>query len=92
MQPFPGPGGKRQISVDGGTEIHWSSKGNELFYRSGGSRETMMAVDIQTSPTFSVGKPHPFFQGTYADSNAAGSTGEPEVNCCDQAMSLRTLS
>jgi serine/threonine-protein kinase len=69
VQPFPGPGGKRPISLDGGAEVSWSYKGNELFYRTGAQRETMMAVDIQTNPTFNAGKPHALFQGTYASSN-----------------------
>jgi Tol biopolymer transport system component len=80
VQPFPGPGGKRQISIDGGAEIHWSSKGNELFYRSGGQRETVMAVDIQTSPTFSAGKPHPLFQGAYANNIDAGTAFTPDYS------------
>ena len=74
MEPFPGPGGKRQISTDGGSEVRWSSKGNELFYRTGGQREKMMAVDIQTQPTFSAGKPRLLFEGPYANNLAGGAT------------------
>jgi len=33
VQPYPGPGGKRQISTDGGTEPVWNPNGRELFYR-----------------------------------------------------------
>ena len=62
VQPFPGPGGKYQISTDGGTEPVWNANGKELFYRSG---EKMMAVDITTQPGFSVGKPKMLFQGPY---------------------------
>ena len=35
VQPYPGPGGKWQISTEGGTEPLWNSNGRELFYRSG---------------------------------------------------------
>ncbi len=35
VQPYPGPGGKRQISTEGGTEPVWSRNGRELFYRNG---------------------------------------------------------
>jgi hypothetical protein len=62
VQPYPGPGGKTQISTDGGTEPVWNRNGRELFYRSG---EKMMAVDITTQPSFSAGKPKMLFQGPY---------------------------
>ena len=63
VRPFPGPGGKWQISTEGGQGIVWSSKGNELFYRAGAK---MMAVDIQTQPTFSAGKPRLLFEAPKA--------------------------
>jgi serine/threonine-protein kinase len=71
VRPFPGPGGKWQISTEGAAEVIWSPKGNELFYRTGQQREKLMVVDIQTQPTFSAGKPRQLFEGPYA-SNAAG--------------------
>ena len=63
VQPYPGPGGKRQISTDGGTEPVWNRNGRELFYRSGNK---MMAVDITTQPGFAAGKPRMLFEGPYA--------------------------
>jgi Tol biopolymer transport system component len=62
VQPYPGPGGKRQISTEGGTEPVWNPNGRELFYRSGAK---MMAVDIATQPGFTVGKPRMLFEGRY---------------------------
>jgi Tol biopolymer transport system component len=62
VRPFPGPGGKWQISTDGGTEPAWNPKGRELFYREG---QKMMAVDYTEEPTFSAGKPRMLFQGPY---------------------------
>ena len=44
MQPYPGPGGKRQISNDGGLEPVWNPNGRELFYRNG---DQMMAVEVE---------------------------------------------
>ena len=35
VQPYPGPGGKWQISTEGGTEPMWNPNGRELFYRVG---------------------------------------------------------
>jgi eukaryotic-like serine/threonine-protein kinase len=62
VQPYPGPGGKRQISADGGTEPVWNRNGRELFYRTGNK---MMAVDIATLPSFAAGKPRMLFEGSY---------------------------
>jgi Tol biopolymer transport system component/predicted Ser/Thr protein kinase len=67
VQPYPGPGGKWQISTEGGTEPVWNPNGRELFYRSGGK---MMAVDIATQPGFAVGKPRMLFEGQYAPTPA----------------------
>ena len=62
VQPYPGPGGKWQISMDGGTEPVWARNGRELFYRSGNK---MMAVETTTQPSFSAGKPRMLFEGQY---------------------------
>jgi serine/threonine protein kinase/Tol biopolymer transport system component len=62
VQPYPGPGGKWQISTGGGKEPMWNPNGLELFYRTG---DKMMAVEIATKPSFSVGKPRMLFEGRY---------------------------
>jgi eukaryotic-like serine/threonine-protein kinase len=62
VQPYPGPGGKWQISTEGGTEPVWNRNGQELFYRSG---DKMMAVDIATEPGFAAGTPRMLFEGRY---------------------------
>jgi serine/threonine-protein kinase len=62
VQAYPGPGGKWQISTDGGTEPRWNRNGRELFYRNGAK---MMAVEISTQPSFDVGKPRQVFEGRY---------------------------
>ena len=59
--PFPGPGGKWQISTSGGTEPVWS-RGGELFYRSG---EKMMAVSVVFGETFSSENPRLLFEGRF---------------------------
>jgi len=63
VQLYPGPGGKWQISTEGGTEPVWNRNGRELFYRSGNK---MMAVDLATQSGFSAGKPHMLFERLYA--------------------------
>ncbi len=49
VRPYPGgtPGGKRQISTEGGNEPVWARDSGELFYRSG---TRMMAVEITKEP------------------------------------------
>ena len=68
VQPYPGPGGRYEISTEGGTEPAWNRTGTELFYRSG---DKMMAVDVSTQPSFSVGKPRMLFRGPYMPSVSA---------------------
>ena len=67
VTPYPGPGGMMQISTEGGTEPHWSPDGTELFYR---NQDKMMAVSIQTEPTFDAGAPEVLFERAYALGNA----------------------
>jgi Tol biopolymer transport system component/predicted Ser/Thr protein kinase len=65
VQPYPGPGGKWQISTEGGTEPLWNRNGRELFYRSGNK---MMAVQVEAQPSFSASKPTMLFEREYAAS------------------------
>jgi len=64
VQPYPGPGGKWQISTEGGAEPVWGHNG-EIFYRSG---DKMIAVETTTQPTFSADKPKVLFAGQYVPS------------------------
>ena len=71
VRPYLGPGGKWQISTEGGTQPVWSRDGRELFYRNG---KKMMVVDISTRTAFSTGKPKMLFEmetpapyGAYSD-------------------------
>jgi Tol biopolymer transport system component len=61
VQPYPGPGGKWQISTDGGTEPLWARNG-ELFYR---DDSKMMVVETTTQPSFTASKPRVLFDGPY---------------------------
>jgi Tol biopolymer transport system component len=70
VRAFPGPGGKWQISTEGGEEPLWARNGRELFYRTG---DKMMAVDVNQSRDrngavasgFSAGTPRLVFEGKY---------------------------
>jgi hypothetical protein len=71
VQPYPGPGARQQISVEGGTAPAWSRDGRELFYTTapsvGGQAALtkMMVVPVQVKPTFTAGPPRMLFQGRY---------------------------
>jgi eukaryotic-like serine/threonine-protein kinase len=62
VQQYPGPGGKWQISNEGGMRPVWSRDGRELFYRNGNK---LMAVPIETKPAFTPGTPHLLWEGEY---------------------------
>jgi hypothetical protein len=47
------------------TEPLWAPHGEELFYRDG---DRVMAVDVRTAPTLTLGKPRELFSGPYAHS------------------------
>jgi Tol biopolymer transport system component len=65
VQPFPGPGARKQISTEGGIEPLWSKNGRELFYQSG---DQLMGVTIATSPALSVGEPRVIARGRFRPS------------------------
>lgn len=56
VQPFPGPGGKWQVSVAGGSQPIWARDGRELFYLSPNS-DQVMSVSVTTQPNFSASPP-----------------------------------
>jgi eukaryotic-like serine/threonine-protein kinase len=61
VQPFPLSPAKYRISTGGGLDPVWSPDGKQLFYTKGpavGARQ-IFAVDVQTQPTFIVGKTTP---------------------------------
>jgi Tol biopolymer transport system component len=57
---FPGPGGRWQVSNEGGTQPVWRRDGNELFYL--GADRKLMAVSISSEARFEFGPPHALFQ------------------------------
>ncbi len=60
VRPFPNvDAGKWQISTAGGTKPAWSPTGRELFYVD--PTGVLMAVPVQTSPTFKAGNPTKLF-------------------------------
>jgi Tol biopolymer transport system component len=62
VQTFPRSDGKWQVSTEGGKEPVWARNGGELFYR---NDDKMMAVSVETEPTFSAAKPRVLFADPY---------------------------
>jgi Tol biopolymer transport system component len=62
VQAFPGPGGKLQVSTNGGAQVRWRPDGKELFYIALDGQ--LMGVPIQFSgnpQSAEVGTPFPLF-------------------------------
>jgi serine/threonine-protein kinase len=65
VAPFPGPGPRRQVSTDGGTEPLWSGDGRELFFQNGAR---LMGVTVTHGAAFSASTPHPVHEGRFLKS------------------------
>jgi serine/threonine-protein kinase len=65
VETFPERGGKWQVSTEGGTEPVWARSGRELFYR---SESQLMAIEVETAPSFRPSKPRVLFEDRYQKS------------------------
>ena len=59
VQPFPGPGGRLQISRAGGTQVRWSRDGKRIFYIQSDKKLMEVSFDPQKG---SAGAPRVLFQ------------------------------
>jgi serine/threonine protein kinase/Tol biopolymer transport system component len=66
VRPFPGPGGKWQISSGGGLDPKWSRNGKELFYRTPDSK-IMVATYTTSGDSFHADKPQLWSPGQFTD-------------------------
>jgi serine/threonine-protein kinase len=73
IQAYPGPGGRIQVSTEGGTEVVWARNGRELYYR---NQQQLMAVPVRTIPVLEVGKPARLFESPFV----AGQPGLPNYD------------
>jgi eukaryotic-like serine/threonine-protein kinase len=69
VEPVPGPGGRWQLSNDGGEQPRWARNGREIFYRNG---TKMMSVPVELRPTFRAGKPVELFDHKFDRGGAVG--------------------
>ena len=85
VRPFPEVNkGRWQVSTGSGNSPLWSPNGRELFYL---SSDSVMAVAVQTEPTFSLGTPKALFRLTYA--GVSSTTGMPWDISADGKRFLR---
>ena len=54
VRPFPGPGGRSQVSTDGGTNPVWAHDGGEIFYISTSGSFPLYVATVRTEPDFAV--------------------------------------
>ena len=59
VQPFPGPGGRTQISSAGGSQPRWSRDGKRIIYMQSDKKLMEASFDSQTK---SAGVPRVLFQ------------------------------
>jgi Tol biopolymer transport system component len=69
VEPVPGPGGRWQISTNGGEQPRWARNAREIFYRNG---TKMMSVPVQVQPVFQAGKAAELFDRKFDRGGAVG--------------------
>jgi WD40 repeat protein len=62
VTPYPGPGKRIPVSIDGGLSPIWSADGSELYFRQGSK---VMAARVALKPAIDVSKPVELFDGPY---------------------------
>jgi serine/threonine-protein kinase len=54
VRPYPGPGGKSQVSINGGTGVRWTPDGKSLIF---GYDQNVYRVAVDTTSGFEAGRP-----------------------------------
>lgn len=62
VTPYPGPGKRTPVSIDGGLSPIWSADGSELYFRQGSK---VMAAIVTLEPEIDVSTPVELFDGPY---------------------------
>ena len=69
LRSFPGGGGKRQVSTQGGAEPRWSRDGRELFFING---QSVLSAKVQTEGALSTAVPSVLFSADLRVSDNLG--------------------
>jgi Tol biopolymer transport system component len=74
VAPFPGPGGKWQVSTDGGSFAFWSEKGDQLYFSSG---DALLVVDVRAQgDSLEIGSSRKLFEDPSIGFLVPNPTGE----------------
>jgi len=65
VRPFPGPGGKTQISMGGGSAPQWSRNGKELYFTTSNRDKIMVATYTASGESFHPDKPRLWSPGQF---------------------------
>jgi len=79
VQAYPGPGIRKQVSVDGGDSPFWSHTGHELFYQ---TATAIFSVPILNADDLRVGTPVRLFSHVRISGN------RPSISADDQRFLL----
>jgi eukaryotic-like serine/threonine-protein kinase len=77
VRPYPGPGGKTQISTDGGSEPAWARTGTELFYR---NDDKLIAVSIRTESVITAMPARVLFNGVFETDHRGDTNYDVSLN------------
>jgi hypothetical protein len=64
VQPYPGPGARQLVSLEGGTSPAWNPVGGELFFLSlpgSDGKRQMMVTDVRPGRALGFGRPRSLF-------------------------------
>jgi hypothetical protein len=62
VRPFPGPGARVPVSIEGGENPIWSRDGRYLFYA---KDQQIIVASVNFTPTFGVSSQRVFFEGDF---------------------------
>jgi Tol biopolymer transport system component len=72
VAPYPGPGGKWQISTGGGGTVRWHPNGRELFYLTPGNTSLMSVPVDGSGAAFRAGTAVKLFDARFRNQNYRG--------------------
>ncbi len=75
VQEYPGPGIKRQVSLEGGSAPFWSHTGRELFYATG---TAIYFIPMQSGHGLRMGTPQRLFELTRFDIPTTSSSADDQ--------------
>ena len=90
VRPFPGPGGKYQVSTTPGLRPRWRRDGKELYYL--GLDNRLMAAEVKsTGQTFVVGAVRPLFETRPVLGAIIGASNSYEVTADGKRFLVNTI-